>query len=128
MATPTTTWPSHELDRIGNAEELRVSSVREDGTLTSPTTIWVVRAGDGLYVRPVNGRTGTWFRATQVRHEGHIQASGVSRDVSFSGAEPEVWEEVDAAYHAKYDSYGPAIVGGVLSPRSREATLRLMPR
>ena len=52
------TWTSDELDRIGKAEELRIASVRRDSTLRRPVTIWVVRHGEDLYVRPVNGRTG----------------------------------------------------------------------
>jgi hypothetical protein len=39
-----------------------------------PVTIWVVRYDDSLYVRSVNGRPSTWFRETQVRHEGRIRA------------------------------------------------------
>lgn len=29
------------------------------------------------------GRTATWFRGTQVCHEGHIRAGGVEKDVTF---------------------------------------------
>jgi hypothetical protein len=31
------------------------------------------------------------------------------------------------AYHAKYDRYGPAIVGTVVSTEAERATLRLVP-
>ena len=62
-------WTSEELSKIGTAEELRIRSLRRDGTLRSPTIIWVVRQGEDLYVRPVNGRTSGWFRGTQVRLE-----------------------------------------------------------
>jgi hypothetical protein len=72
-----TAWPSEELNRIAAAEELEIASVRRDGTLRHPVTIWVVRHGDDLYVRSVNGSTASWFRGTQDRHEGHIRAGGV---------------------------------------------------
>ena len=52
-----TTWTSDELKKIGIAEELAIASLRRDGTLRKPVTIWVVRHGDDLYVRSVNGRT-----------------------------------------------------------------------
>ena len=68
-----TTWTSDELNKVGTAEELEIASLRRDGTLRNQVTIWVVRHGDDLYVRSVNGPTGTWFRGAQVRHEGHIQ-------------------------------------------------------
>ena len=57
-----TTWMSKELDKIGSAEELRIATLRLDGTLRKPVIIWVVRQGDDLYFRCVNGRDGAWFR------------------------------------------------------------------
>ena len=76
-------WTSDELTSIGTAEELEIASLREDGTLRKSVTIWVVRLGDDLYVRPMYGRASVWFRATQVRHAGHIQAGGIHKDVTF---------------------------------------------
>jgi hypothetical protein len=46
-----TAWTDEQLDRIGTAQELGVASLRADGTLRQPVTIWVVREGDDLYVR-----------------------------------------------------------------------------
>src|SRR5438105_6955254 len=43
-----TNWTSDELTKIAGAEELRIASVRRDGTLRSPVTIWVVRQEDDL--------------------------------------------------------------------------------
>jgi len=51
------TWTNNELDKIGAAEELRIASLRRDGTLRNPVIIWVVRIGNEIYVRSVNGRT-----------------------------------------------------------------------
>jgi hypothetical protein len=50
---------------LGVAEDLEIATVRSDGTLRRPVTIWVVRVGDDLYVRSVNGRSATWFRGAQ---------------------------------------------------------------
>src|SRR2546430_4167421 len=100
-----TAWTTDELDKIDAADELEIASLRRDGTLRNPTTIWVVRLGDDLYVRAVNGRTGAWFRGTQVRHEGLIRAGGVEKDVTFVDAEPDIDDEVDAAYRTKYRRY-----------------------
>ena len=41
-----TTWTNEELKKIGTAEELELASLRRDGTLRKPVTIWVVRCGD----------------------------------------------------------------------------------
>ena len=97
-----TGWTSDELAKIGSTQELQIASLRRDGTLRSPRTIWVVRVGDDLYVRSMNGRGGGWFPATQVRHEGHIRAGGVDQDVTFADADPDLNEQIDAAYRDKY--------------------------
>ena len=123
-----TTWTSEELAKIGDAEELDIASRRPDRTLRPFVTIWVVRAGGDLYVRSVNGRSGTWFRRAQAAGEGRIRAGGVERDVAFEEAGSEVHAPVTAAYHDKYDRYGPSIVGTVVSAESVASTLRLVPR
>jgi hypothetical protein len=123
-------WTSEELDRIGTAEELDLRSLRDDGTLRGPVTMWVVRDGDGLYVRSMHGRDGAWFRGTQTRHEGRIEAGGVGKDVTFAdaGTDAALHDRIDAAYRAKYHRYGANIVGGVVNPASRASTIKLVPR
>ncbi|HEX7973375.1 MAG TPA: DUF2255 family protein [Anaerolineales bacterium] len=124
-----TMWTSNELNSIGTAEELEIAPLRRDGTLRKPVTIWVVRLGDDLYVRSVNGRTSAWFRGTQVRHEGHIQAGGIDKDVTFvDEAAPDLNEQIDAAYRTKYRRYAASIVNSIVSPTARSATIKLAPR
>jgi hypothetical protein len=65
---------------------------------------------------------------TQVRHEGHIRAGGVDKDVAFADADPDLNDQIDAAYRDKYRRYGPSIVGGVVNPGARAATIKLVPR
>ncbi len=122
-----TTWTSDELNKIGTAEELEIASLRRDGTLRNRVTIWVVRHGDDLSVRSVNGPTGTWFRGAQVRHEGHIQAGGVDKDVTFVEANHDMDDEIDAAYRTKYHRYAASIVGRITSPEARSTTIKLVP-
>src|SRR6266536_3745607 len=93
-----TGWTSDELAKIGTAQELQIASLRRDGTLRKPRTIWVVRVGDDLYVRSMYGRAGGWFPGTQVRHEGHIRAGGVDKDVTFDRALPAFPTQRRAAY------------------------------
>lgn len=122
-------WTSKELNKIGTAEELKIASLRRDGTLRKPVIVWVVRLGDDLYVRSVNGRTGAWFRGTQVRHEGRIWAGGVEKDVTFvEEAGSEINEQIDAAYRTKYSRYAASIVNTIVSPKARAATIKLVPR
>ena len=124
-----TTWKSDELDKIAAAEELRIASARGDGRLRNLVTIWVVRLGDDLYVRSVNGRTSAWFRGTQDRHEGHIRAGGVEKDVTFvEETDPDINDQLDAAYRTKYRRYAASIIGSIVSPGARSATIKLVPR
>lgn len=124
-----TAWTSEELNKIGMAEELRIASLRKDGTLRKPVTIWVVHLGDDLYVRAVYGRSSAWFRGVQVRHEGHIWAGGVEKDVTFvEEAGTEVNDQIDDVYRAKYRRYAANIVNSILTPEARSATIKLAPR
>ena len=121
------TWTSDELDAIEAAEELTLASVRRDGTLRGPVTMWVVRESDDVYVRSVNGRDSTWFRAAQTRHEAHIRAEGVEKDVELVETD-ERPDAVDDAYREKYGRRYPTIVPSIVTPEARAATLRLVPR
>ena len=124
-----TIWMSDELNKVGSAEELQIASLRRDGTLRKPVTIWVVRIGDDLYVRSVYGRSSVWFRGVQVLHEGHIRAGGVDKDVTFvEEAAPDLNEQIDAAYRTKYRRYAASIVNTIVSPEARSATIKLVPR
>lgn len=122
-------WTSDELKKIEIAEELKIASFRHDGTLRKPVIIWVVRVGDKLYVRSVNGRTSAWFRGVQSRHEGQIRAGGVVKDVIFvEEPDPNINDQVDAAYATKYRRYAASIINSINSPDARAATIRLVPR
>jgi Uncharacterized protein conserved in bacteria (DUF2255) len=47
--------------------------------------------------------------------------------VSFAEPTADVHAGIDAAYHAKYDRYGPEIVGTVVGPEAQAVTIRLVP-
>jgi hypothetical protein len=79
-------WTSDELSRIGEADELEIASLRPDGSLRRPRTIWAVCYGDDIYVRSVNGPDSAWYRGIQQRYQGHSAAGGVERDVDFVAA------------------------------------------
>ena len=121
-----TTWTPSELQSIGAAEELQLASRRPDGSLRPYLTMWVVRAGDDLYVRSAYGPGNPWYRRATASGAGRIRAGGTERDVSFAQASAEVQSDIDAAYHAKYDRYGPRIVGSVVGPAAHQVTVRLV--
>ncbi|MBL8080902.1 MAG: DUF2255 family protein [Anaerolineales bacterium] len=124
-----TTWTSDELNKIGRAEELQIATMRRNGTLRKSLPIWVVRVGNDIYVRSMNGRTAAWFRSVQVRYEGHIRAGGVDKDVTFvEESDSEVNDQVDRAYGVKYGRYAANIISHMTSTGPRSATIKLLPR
>jgi hypothetical protein len=121
-----TGWTADQLAKIGKAEELDIASRRPDGSLRPDIPIWVIRVGDDIYVRSAYGHDNPWFQRALSSGEGRIRAGGVEHDVAFEVPEPDVDAAVDAAYHAKYDRYGPRMVGTVVSPEAARSTLRLI--
>jgi hypothetical protein len=120
-------WTADELDRIGSATEMAVASRRADGTLSPYVTIWTVRSGADIYIRSAYGPGNGWYRRAKARRAGRIRAGSVERDVQFAEPGADVHPAIDAAYHAKYSSYGPQIVGAVVGPLAASVTLRVVP-
>jgi len=121
-------WKRDDLLRIGDVEEVEISVRRGDGALRDPVTVWVVRAGNDLYVRSaVKGRDAAWYRAVADTHEGRISGGRVERDVGFEDADPALNDEVDAAYRSKYRRYAGRILNSCLTPSARSTTLRIVP-
>lgn len=121
-------WTNEELETVGRSDELNLCSLRTDGSLRDPVTMWVVRVGDDLYVRAVKGRGGPWFRGTQIRHAGRIRCGGVEKDVAFADeTDAGVNEKIDAAYRQKYRRYPREYVDACLTEQARAATLKLVP-
>jgi hypothetical protein len=101
-----TAWTRDELDKIANADELRLATTRPDGSLRDPVTIWVVRHGDDLYIRSYRGPSGSWFRRARERLD----------------------NQIDAAYRAKYRRYSGTYVDPMVAPQARATTIKLVPR
>jgi hypothetical protein len=122
-----TDWTNDELEEIGGAEEVRIASLRRNGTLRKPVIIWVVRLGDDLYIRCANGREGAWFRGVLTRHEGRIWAGRVEKDVTFvEETDPGINDRIDEEYLIKYRRY-PQWVAPMVNPEVRAATIKLVP-
>ncbi|HZA87571.1 MAG TPA: DUF2255 family protein, partial [Acidimicrobiales bacterium] len=67
-------WSDDQLRRVGQATELDLASRRSDGSLRPYVTMWVVRAGDDLYVRSAYGPENPWYRRAMASGSGRIRA------------------------------------------------------
>ena len=121
------TWTPDELEAIGTAKELEITSSRDDGSTREPVTIWVVRVDDDLYVRSVRGEHGAWYRGAEQNHEGRVEAGGIAKDVAFVDVGSDNAEQLDAAYKEKY-GYPSGPVDSITSPEAQATTIRLRPR
>jgi hypothetical protein len=122
-------WTRDELDKIGQADELEIVTLRPDGTWRKPVPVWVVRVDDDFYVRSGYGDRAAWYRGTQGRREGRISAGGVEKDVRFGdAADPALNDRIDTAYRSKYLHHGAQWVDPVVSAEARATTIKLVPR
>src|SRR5205085_1206687 len=122
-------WTHDELDTIGKADELEIVTLRDDGTLRKPVTIWVVRHGNDLYVRSGYGDRAAWYRGTQRQRDGHVSAGGVDKNVRFEdAADPALNERIDAEYRSKYLHHGAQWVDPMVAAEARSTTLKLVSR
>jgi hypothetical protein len=122
------TWTSSELDALAAATELRISTRRADGTLRRAVPIWVVRVGDGIYVRSYRGPEGGWFRHATADGVAHIRAGTITREVTVTPAGATARAEIDQAYRTKYGSFGRAYVNPMTAGPAAATTLQLVPQ
>ena len=118
-------WSETDLAKIGEANEIEVAPDRADRSAVSWVPIWVVRVGDGLYVRSFRGPSGSWYRRARNTGHGRIRVAGTERTVVFSTADPSTRAAVDDAYRAKYGRYGDSYTTPMTSDSVAGTTLRL---
>ncbi|WP_417262930.1 DUF2255 family protein [Celeribacter sp.] len=120
-------WTKEQLTEIAAADDLRISPFREDGkTYSTPTFIWSVVVGDGLYVRPYNGASSRWYKAAMREGAGRISVAGQVHDVAFAPADAALNDVIDDAYRVKYAK--SSYLAPMISARTRAASVRITPR
>jgi hypothetical protein len=120
-------WPTEELEKIAETDDLHIAPFRDDGTTCgTPTWIWSVVVDGALYVRGYNGQASRWYKAAVRQKAGRITAAGATRDVAFEPVEGAISDRVDDAYRTKYAS--SPYLRPMISARARAATIRITPR
>jgi hypothetical protein len=121
-------WNDDELRRVSGAQELEIAPVRSNGELRRRTPIWVVRAGDDLFVRAAYGAGSAWHRLARASHQARSWAGGLEKNVTVEDVDGPVLGAVDAAYQEKHGCRYASIVDTINDPEHRVSTLRLLPR
>jgi hypothetical protein len=125
-------WRADELSTIDGCGEVDIATRRSDGTLRAARIVWIVRHGNAVYVRSVNGTTAAWYRGVQTCHEGKLSAGRLQRGVIFTEAGTHAGEgsglgdALDAAYRAKYGRSSGA-VARITADVARATALRVDP-
>src|SRR3954470_4018487 len=83
--------------------------VRRNGELRRAVPIWVVRAGDELYVRAAHGADTGWYGVARTTRQAEISARAVRKRVGIEDADAAVLDQVDAAYRSKYGRYASIV-------------------
>jgi len=122
-------WRAGELSLIDGTGEVDIAPRRADGTLRPARIVWIVRHGDAVYIRSVNGTTAAWYRGVQTCHEDELNAGRLRRGVAFVEAGTHAGEgsglddALDAASRARSSSAVTRITADV----ARATTLRVDP-
>lgn len=119
-------WQPEDLETFAASDDLHVSPFRENGTYGTPTWIWSVVVGDGLYVRAYNGTASRWYSAAMRQGAGRVRIAGEDHEVAFAAADPSVQDDVDEAYRRKYGS--SSYLAPMVSGRAQDATVVITPR
>jgi hypothetical protein len=118
-------WSDEQLEALGRAGEIDIAPRREDGVLRRPTTIWLVRVGDELFIRSYRGPDGGWYRDAIRTGRGRVSVGAVGHDVVFEPAPDVDQAAVDDAYRAKYGR--SSYVDAMVTNDAAATTLRLAP-
>jgi hypothetical protein len=90
--------PDGDLRHLAAVEQISIGFTRPDGS-TGSTPVWVVQAGDAIFVRSIRGPRGGWLGPTRRRGRRRSPHPPVrARPVEDAGTV----EAVTGAYGAKY--------------------------
>lgn len=116
------------VEDLAAAREPEVATVKKDGT-PGFVHFWTVRVGDDIYARSYKGPSGGWYSAAIEQGRTKLRLDGREIPVEVEMVGPELREEIDGAYQAKYganpadrDYVAPMLLDGAVA-----TTVRLKP-
>jgi hypothetical protein len=123
-----TRWSNADLLKIVEADDLKISPLREDGkTHGTPTWIWCVAVEGELFVRGYHGQASRWYQAAVAQQAGQIIAAGTTSNVVFEPvSDGALNDAIDNAYRTKYAT--SPYLKAMVAASARSATIRIAPR
>jgi hypothetical protein len=119
-------WQSDDLERIGDSEELKITSFRSDGSQRRWTPIWVVSVDQDLFIRAAQGMTADWYRHVMLHKSARIKVHRLETDVSLELVDDQALIlRVTSAYEAKYGRQRNLVSMFLVAPATA-STLRLV--
>ena len=107
---------------LADAEEI---DLKPAGT-SRAVTIWIVRAGEDIYVRSFRGADGRWFQSFRANPRASVMYGGGDLEVRGEPVSDEdINRAIDAAYLEKYRTSQYA--GSMVTPEVAATTMRLLP-
>ncbi|HET9849610.1 MAG TPA: DUF2255 family protein [Candidatus Dormibacteraeota bacterium] len=111
---------------LAESDEIDVETRRDSKSPVRRTTIWIVPAKDGVFIRSARARKGRWYQEALANPVVTIR---VGRRKVTARVEPEknpaVIREVSDAYREKYGERWPDETEPMLQPSVASTTLRL---
>lgn len=120
------TWDAEIAIALTAPDEVRLATVRRDGSHRTPRIIWDVAVGHRVFIRSTNGRGADWFRWAIATGRGRLEAGHAAYEVVFVETKEIDLPQVDTAYRQKYGRYA-SIVDHLLTDDPRAATLEVLP-
>ena len=116
------------IELFGRVREVRIETMSHDGDRTHRTIIWIVTAGDQVYVRSVNGATARWYREAIAHPDVVLHADGddIPATAVLANDAGSV-QLVSDALRSKYGKRSRGSTDMMIQPHNLETTLRLEP-
>src|SRR5438045_9193847 len=114
------------LWKLAESDEVQIETRYDKDSPVHRTTIWIVPATDGVYVRSFKGKKGSWYQEALANPRVTVR---VGRRKVEARAEPEkkpsVIREVSAGYREKYGERWPDETAPMLRRSVLPTTLRV---
>lgn len=116
------------LNTLDQTAEIDIETSRGEGAPVHRTTIWIVVAGDAVYVRSVRGPAGRWYREVVANPRGAVHAGDTSIPFqAHPASDPASVALVSDALNKKYLGRWPGPTAAMLREDTLPTTLRLEP-